>query len=96
MNYDCSVCCYSSTSEDNLDKHSRTHIMGNKPTSCLLCHWEPDKNSGSHIPQVIHESGVYVCKECVTRAKTVDSFGLTVDELKQAADFWKSRNNVNL
>jgi len=60
--------------------------------ACLLCHYEqnePDK--GKHLPGVIDEtSGVYVCIECNTRTKTVDSFGLTVDELKKAAIQYKA------
>jgi hypothetical protein len=59
------------------------------PPTCLLCHWESDEEEGTNLPDVIHPSGVYVCKECNTRCKTVDSFGLTVEELKKAAIAYK-------
>lgn len=57
----------------------------NTEKTCLLCHWEPDEEKGTHILDVIHSSGAYVCKDCNTRCKTVDSFGLTVEELRRAA-----------
>lgn len=57
---------------------------------CLLCHWEPDKEKGTHLPLVIDESsGVYVCADCDLKRQTVNSFGLTADELRKAAHQYK-------
>jgi hypothetical protein len=60
---------------------------------CLLCHWEPNKpKEGDHLPDIgalDDASGVYVCGGCVARAKTVEQFGLTVDELRLAAKAYK-------
>ena len=59
--------------------------------TCLLCHYRPNEpKEGNHLPgEQDDASGVYVCVECVARAKTVASFGLTVDELKLAAAAYK-------
>jgi hypothetical protein len=60
---------------------------------CLLCHWEPNEpKEGNHLPHVgsrDDESGIYVCVECATRSKTVEHFGLTVEELRKAAETYK-------
>jgi len=54
-----------------------------------LCNYAPNEpNKGDHLPE-ISRNEIYVCKECVTRAKTVINFGLTVSELKKAADEYK-------
>jgi hypothetical protein len=68
--------------------------------ACLLCHYEPNEpKEGDHLPDagasklvtaVDDAIGVYVCTECVTRAKTVSSFGLTVEELRLAAAAYKA------
>ena len=53
---------------------------------CLLCQYRPDEpEKGKHPPAVGDPAGGYVCKECAARARTVDSYGLTVEELKKAA-----------
>lgn len=63
-----------------------------KPTTCMLCNWEWDQEKNTHIPEIMESiSGVYVCGECNTRCKTVDSFGLTVEELRIAARNHKAR-----
>jgi hypothetical protein len=58
------------------------------PAECIICHWEPDEEKSEHMPSLIF-SGGYVCVECITRCKTVTSFGLTVRELGEAAKLWK-------
>lgn len=60
--------------------------------SCLICHYdENEPNKGDHIAAIGIINKAHVCKECVTRARTVTSFGLTVDELKIAAIEYKQR-----
>jgi hypothetical protein len=45
----------------------------------------------THLPEVIDAAtGVYVCLDCVSRAKTVTNFGLTVIELGKAADAYRA------
>lgn len=56
--------------------------------ACLLCNYDENKpKKGDHL-RAVGESE-YVCTECATRAKTVTNFGLTVEELKFAAEQFK-------
>lgn len=64
--------------------------------ACLVCHWELNEpKDGDHLPDTgAMQGGVYVCADCVTRMKTVSSFGLTVEELKNAAVAYKKAEQI--
>ena len=59
---------------------------------CLMCRWEPDYKKGVHLPfQFAAVANIWLCAECVTTCKTVDSFGLTVEELGKASAEWRNK-----
>ncbi len=62
-----------------------------KVDACLMCNYEFDEVKGTHQPEICDPaSGVYVCLDCVIRCKTVTNFGLTVEELKKAAEMYQN------
>lgn len=67
-------------------------MMEHEKNTCLMCNWEADAIKETHLPcKIDGASGVYVCVECVTRCHNIDSFGLTVAELRAAAAAFRNR-----